>query len=1038
MVRFNPRDTRPWSLAGTPIIPNPRRLPEISDRMVDLATVMERSTPWRYLDSGFVIWEGPSPVDGAPLVAIATGVQESGNIKTGSMLQTWIMRADISPQAAVDSGGDASICGHCKHRGFELDEPKTIKKRKTITAKQAAKGWGIAGGHPATTRSVKAVMGGRTCYVVVAQAPMAIWKAYHRGIYPRMSEQEIPLLGYGRIVRLGSYGDPAMVPTRVWRSLCWDSMGWTGYTHQWCDPNVQDLRPFVMASVDNEQELEKARAMGWRTFRVLRGDQQLVAGVEVVCPASAEAGHLKTCDACRLCRGAMPGKPRHELPPEEKWRERSAVPGIGIKVHPRWQVLYYARGKKGKRLRGFTPDTPPTKLRPAKKPSEVVLVDYLAGSEVKPLLKALRRAEKSRDLEGALAEIRADYPDYLQSYFDQMPELMRPRGRKPSSNPYDLNPTKAEDLLAKAIRPCMTREEAHHAASSIERSLAAVQRHKTIPERTRAKIVKLADQGRGAKTPNARIRALAAANRSLQQLRTYGAGSKRPSKGYKKKRRERTDPRLGHMLHGPALGEEAMRRRRAFEAEWEIAANPRALHELKELELDDAKYFNKAAPVIAELQAQVNSLREELAEAEEALPEEIEKSMRRTRYDIQRDEARRRFYRSNPLLAVVGNPPRRARPEGQERARCGNVRCARPRDEWVYRNVHQGGQAWFCSPACHDDHVATGELRRGSRWRQPRVRNNPLLAIVGNPGSHPREQRVDPRAFMARDRYREDMAAGHDDAAEYWRGQAGAYFTANPRGRKSELKRHRNEAMRLIHEAVEHHDFDALHEAHEHVRAAFGCCTNPPNPEDAGVLDDVLAEIEGAEAAMIAELYKGAGKSRGKRRKAVAGSGKGGRVKGKRKGKVQKNFKAKKPAKFKAPRKKRYSLEEARKKFKGFDKALKAYRRFHDREPGHVDVYELDDGESVVTVDDVHAALHRTLETNYLVPWDSNKKGSYWKHEHLEGAMEGKVNPLDRVEDLPLEVFDVKRNRTIKLPNGRWYVTDWWRERGGRGERRRH
>jgi hypothetical protein len=195
------------------------------------------------------------------------------------------------------------------------------------------------------------------------------------------------------------------------------------------------------------------------------------------------------------------------------------------------------------------------------------------------------------------------------------------------------------------------------------------------------------------------------------------------------------------------------------------------------------------------------------------------------------------------------------------------------------------------------------------------------------------------------------------------------------------------------------------------------------------VLDAVLAEIAGAEGLMVGALYN--------ERKAVAGSGKRSRVKEKEKKKVRKNFKAK-AGKFAVPRKKRYTLEEARKKFKGFDKAIKAYRRFHDREPGHVDVYELDDGESAVTVDDVHAALHRTLETNYLVPWDSNKEGSFWKHEHLEGAMEGKVDPLKRIEDLPLEVFDVKRNRTIKLPNGRWYLTDWWREKNGRGERRRH
>lgn len=49
---------------------------------------------------------------------------------------------------------------------------------------------------------------------------------------------------------------------------------------------------------------------------------------------------------------------------------------------------------------------------------------------------------------------------------------------------------------------------------------------------------------------------------------------------------------------------------------------------------------------------------------------------------------------------------------------------------------------------------------------------------AANPGGH----EVDPRAFDMRDRYKDDMEAGHLDAAEYWRGQAAAYFTANPCG----------------------------------------------------------------------------------------------------------------------------------------------------------------------------------------------------------------------------------------------------------------
>ena len=42
------------------------------------------------------------------------------------------------------------------------------------------------------------------------------------------------------------------------------------------------------------------------------------------------------------------------------------------------------------------------------------------------------------------------------------------------------------------------------------------------------------------------------------------------------------------------------------------------------------------------------------------------------------------------------------------------------------------------------------------------------------------QAKVHPQALESLKRYKDDLKAGHVDAAEYWRGQAGAYFTANP------------------------------------------------------------------------------------------------------------------------------------------------------------------------------------------------------------------------------------------------------------------
>lgn len=218
------------------------------------------------LGNSVVLYEGPSLLDGAPIVAVLTGlVHGSRNAKTGTMLQTWILRADQSPSAAVDSGADASICGDCRHRGDGRF--------------------------------------GRSCYVTWWQGPAQVYKALAKA--PRVSLTKASALVAGQQVRLGAYGDPAAVPTAIWDAVVFLAAGWTGYTHQWrlADPW---LKAFCMASVDTLAEEAEARGRGWRTFRVrpLEGEGAEVLEGEVVCPASAEAGHSTTCLACNLCRGA--------------------------------------------------------------------------------------------------------------------------------------------------------------------------------------------------------------------------------------------------------------------------------------------------------------------------------------------------------------------------------------------------------------------------------------------------------------------------------------------------------------------------------------------------------------------------------------------------------------------------------------------------------------------------------------------------------------------------------------------------------------
>lgn len=261
---------------------------------------------------GAVLWRGPSLYDGAPIVVLLTGDDaSSGNRKTGRMIQTWILRADVAPHAALALGLDGAVCGTCPLRP---QQPGGRRYRKVRSVDPDT-------GAVTVRRRVYYPSGPRGCYVVVAQAPLGAWRAWRRGSYADASTPEARReLGRGRMVRCGSYGDPAAVPEHVWRELLAEASGWTGYTHGW--RARPDLRPYLQASVDSEAEAVEARAAGWRTFRVGAAPAPRPAMVdtfagrasgpvgrnrEILCPASEEAGRRTTCEACGLCSGAGPG-----------------------------------------------------------------------------------------------------------------------------------------------------------------------------------------------------------------------------------------------------------------------------------------------------------------------------------------------------------------------------------------------------------------------------------------------------------------------------------------------------------------------------------------------------------------------------------------------------------------------------------------------------------------------------------------------------------------------------------------------------------
>lgn len=211
--------------------------------------------------TGYVLYESQD------VVVIAT--LESENVKTGNMIQIWILYRHVSPVDAVREGLDSVICMDCKHRGNGFAH--------------------------------------RVCYVNVAQGPNSVWDSYQAGKYPKLRKRDYPNVFGGREVRFGAYGDPVLIPLNIIRAIVRACDGWTGYSHQWDKAQYQAHRMFLMASVDSIAEYDAAKKLGWRTFRTRKDATVPVLAHEVLCPASDESAKLRgkkvQCIDCQLCSG---------------------------------------------------------------------------------------------------------------------------------------------------------------------------------------------------------------------------------------------------------------------------------------------------------------------------------------------------------------------------------------------------------------------------------------------------------------------------------------------------------------------------------------------------------------------------------------------------------------------------------------------------------------------------------------------------------------------------------------------------------------
>ena len=225
--------------------------------------------------NGVIVAHGVSSFDGeyAPWVCVVTGLKSgSVNSKTGTMLQSWIIRADMDPTEAVNSGADKAICGDCIHR----------KRTYTIDGKTV-----------------------KTCYVRTYQAPRSVYECFKAGGY-----REAPPADYAKIynsrVRIGSYGDPALVPLKAIKAITPKKKRHrTGYTQQW--RTRPDLRPYVMASVTNDKDRLEAESLGWRCFfiRPLSDLGKPLPRGYGLCPSDKSVPKHKqvSCYNCGACHG---------------------------------------------------------------------------------------------------------------------------------------------------------------------------------------------------------------------------------------------------------------------------------------------------------------------------------------------------------------------------------------------------------------------------------------------------------------------------------------------------------------------------------------------------------------------------------------------------------------------------------------------------------------------------------------------------------------------------------------------------------------
>ena len=135
----------------------------------------------------------------------------------------------------------------------------------------------------------------------VGRSVLSVYRAYKKGRYQHLNGDYSKFVGRG--TRLGSFGDPSIVPQDIILNMVKYSLFHTGYTHQWRKPFAQFLKGLCMASADGMRDYIESTANGWQPFHVRKASEPKPDNA-VMCPSSKEANRVSSCEACKLCDGS--------------------------------------------------------------------------------------------------------------------------------------------------------------------------------------------------------------------------------------------------------------------------------------------------------------------------------------------------------------------------------------------------------------------------------------------------------------------------------------------------------------------------------------------------------------------------------------------------------------------------------------------------------------------------------------------------------------------------------------------------------------